>query len=359
VSGLWTIAWLALAAAGAQAGTSQVDVREQRYLGLDQLLKILELSPRAYTLENTNQVGRAGLVERMYPQRRAPIDHPWCGPAGTAPPAAFPIEKAAARQIERGRRHLAAGRIERAETAFRRALAIQPNAYPALLGLGQLELKKNRPAFALPLFHRARVDNPDDPLVFRLLGDAVAADHLGDQARAFYIQALARRPRDPQVLAGLARLGLAPPADLFRPRAAAKRQGGRMAVYYDATVPASRAWLAWAAARAAWLGEPDLRLRFGGTAERTDWSTQQELFCLDCLLGTYLEARRSGKMARLADLERLLEIKARGMLTEYVLYAMGTRLDPNAALMLTTDQRRQMETFLDLFVVPKSRAEAP
>ncbi len=345
--------------AGDPTGSSQVDIRQQRYLGVDQLMKILELSPRPYSVQNTEQLLGQDLVSKMYAQRVAPIEHPFRGPDGLAPVAPFGVEKAAAKMIRAGQRHLAAGRQAKARAAFEAALAIQPNAYPAMLGLGRIALRNNQPAEALGLLQQAKVHNPDDPLTHRLLGDAAAARHLPAQARSHYVQALIRRPRDPETLAGLARLGIAPPADLFRPRAAARKHGGRIDIYADYGVAASRIWLAWAAARAAWLGEPGLRVRYGGSAERPDWSTQQELFCLACLLGNYLQARRAKKAAVQPDLERLLAIQKRHLLDEYVIYAIGSRLDPNAPLMLPAEQRKRMQAFVDLFVVPPLPEDAP
>ena len=73
---------------------------------------------------------------------------------------------------------------------------------------------------------------------------------------------------------------------------------------------------------------------------------------LQGMLQALAPRRRREQAPPLSDLERLLKIQARQLQTEYVIYAIGSRLDPNAPLMLPAEQRKRMEGFVDLFVVP-------
>ncbi len=363
------VRWLALSAllvlptaARAQTSVRVPVVRQQRYLGLDQMLTVMQDSRVAYNILALDQLRTSktkDLADLFFPGREKRVDRPWIEESGGKRRLIrYPLDPRAARLIARGERLLRKGRMKESRKAFESALGIQPGCYLALVHLGRWHLKEGSADEALGFFNRAVVFNPDDADTYRYKGDAAAALGLLDQARAHYVEALARAPRDPATLAALTRhqrrLGVTVVSDLFRPRALARREGGQISIYVDHNDPSSRIWMAYAAAKAVWAGELQVRSEYGG-AEKDDWSTEEEFFCLYALLGHYLAARERGIAARDPALERIKSILGAGYLFEYVLYEMASRTDPNIMVKLDIQQRRRMERFIDGFAVPGTK----
>jgi tetratricopeptide (TPR) repeat protein len=73
-------------------------------------------------------------------------------------------------------------RPDEAAEAYRRAIAVAPHYADPLNGLGALEVERDRPAAALPLFERALALAPDHQEV--RLNRAIALQLAGDAAAA-------------------------------------------------------------------------------------------------------------------------------------------------------------------------------
>jgi tetratricopeptide (TPR) repeat protein len=336
------------------------ELKEQQYLGLDQLWSIMHASKRQYTVSPLSQLRQIDLAKGFFPAQRNRLKRPLVETAGQDRKVInFRLSRKAARLIKRGDRMLSRRKYAHAIQAYEAALDVQPNCYPALLGLGRLQVARGEPTDGLAFLHRAQVFNPDDPALHRAKAEAALARGQGVQALRHLVQALSRAPRDEAVL-GLARreaksLNVRVARSLFTPRALARSEGRKMAIYMDSADPASRAWTAYAAAKAVWQGEPEVRKRYGGDQPDASWSTEQEFFSINALLGNYTAARQAGTIERLPSVERILAILQQGLLFEFVMYEMASRIDPNLLVAQTPKQRERMIRFIDRFVLVPQR----
>ncbi|MEP6690095.1 MAG: tetratricopeptide repeat protein [Gemmatimonadaceae bacterium] len=95
--------------------------------------------------------------------------------------AEIPKEQQAWFNLRVGDIEMRNGRIDRAETAFRAGLAIEPSDYRLLAALSRLELVRGRPQSAIPYGERA-IATMLDPATLGTLSDAYLA--IGDSAKS-------------------------------------------------------------------------------------------------------------------------------------------------------------------------------
>ncbi len=108
-------------------------------------------------------------------------------------------------QINLGSGYLHAGDSDRAEAAFRRALALNPDHPLGYYNLGLVALRRGRADEASAWFERALALAPRSWEVYQGLGEAAMAGGRSDEAAAALRQAVALNPRDAKAHA---RLGL-------------------------------------------------------------------------------------------------------------------------------------------------------
>lgn len=117
----------------------------------------------------------------------------------------------AAEVLAEGLAHQRAGRLDRAEACYRRALALSPGNPNAVQLLGMLEFQRGRLPAAEALLRRAVASRPDIPFFHGNLGLVLQAHGKWDEALAAYGRALALSPADAGLLnsraALLARMG--------------------------------------------------------------------------------------------------------------------------------------------------------
>lgn len=336
------------------------ELKGQEYLGLDQLWAIMHASKLNYSVSPLAQLRQTDLAKGFFPARHKRLDRPLVDTASQNRKVVnFRLSRKAARLVKRGDTMASRRKYAPAIKAYEAALATQPNCYPALMGLGRMQVAQGKPTDGLPFLLRAQVFNPDDPALHLAKGEAALAMGQGDQALRHFAQALSRAPRNQAVLTAARReagsLKVRVESPLFAPRALARSEGRKIAIYMDTADPESRAWTAYAAAKAVWQGEPEVRKRYGGNQANAGWSTEQEFFSLYALLGNYTAARRAGTLTRLPSVERIMKILQQGLLFEYVMYEMASRIDPNLLVAQAPKQRARMIRFIDQFVLVPQR----
>src|SRR5262249_559916 len=100
-------------------------------------------------------------------------------------------------------------RLDQAEKAFRRALAVDPRDPHACLNLAVLLHRFGRPQEALPLYEKAAALSPHKGYALPGLADILRGQGDFNGAYWLYQRALVRRPDWPPTRLGLARLSLA------------------------------------------------------------------------------------------------------------------------------------------------------
>jgi tetratricopeptide (TPR) repeat protein/4-amino-4-deoxy-L-arabinose transferase-like glycosyltransferase len=167
-----------------------------------------------------------------------------------------------------------AGRVNEAETEFRRSLELDPSYAPAELNLGSLLAAAGRPDKAVPHFRRATELDPTYARARYNLGSAL--EDLGDRdgAMAAYGRASRLDPGWPPPLEGMARLRYV--AGDFGAAETLFRQLAQMPAHADADDPEEVA--EWAAPRGRAMFYLDLMERrrqlgdlLGGTADKPEW----------------------------------------------------------------------------------------
>jgi tetratricopeptide (TPR) repeat protein len=119
------------------------------------------------------------------------------GSGGPRSPAAAPRRRGAvsvAALLDEGAAHAAAGRLDEAAWAYALAERADPMDYRAPMSLATLDLRRGRPAQALPRLRRAAALRPDLYAAWRNLAAAAQALALWDEAADAYARALALRP---------------------------------------------------------------------------------------------------------------------------------------------------------------------
>jgi aspartate beta-hydroxylase len=110
----------------------------------------------------------------------------------TASAAALPL--AAQSQLETARNAAAQGRIDEAESAFRRVLELAPDWPEALNFLGVCALMRQRPEEAVTLLLRAQALAPDDAEILKSLGQAYRRSGRLEEAAASLRAAVGHAP---------------------------------------------------------------------------------------------------------------------------------------------------------------------
>src|SRR5262249_35069211 len=195
--------------------------------------------------------------------------------------------------------------------------------------------KSGDPRTAVEIYDRGLALNRDDFRLHFFRADALFAQGRDADALAGYVRALVLRPRRPSVLGNLnraaGRLGIVVRAHPFLPHASVSVEGDRIEVDYD-----DGPWRYYGLCKALWRHER------GG-----EWSTGEEHDCLGVLLDAYHEAHGAPDAA----LDRLAAIVRDGLLDEFIVYEIGSRLFPDLTLLLADSQREQVRTFVERYVV--------
>lgn len=184
-----------------------------------------------------------------------------------------------------------------------------------------------------------------------------------DDAVEHYGWGLTVRPRYDGILQVLGRnekaLHLKVADQPFHLRAAVRKTDDGASVFYDDARPY---WLAYGLVRAALLGSPEVRRRLGtddGRSPTAAWSSKEEQYALIGLISGYRHHRSTEKIPADPQLERLSTILDSGMLLEFVLYEVASRMHPHLVATLDDEMQRHVHTFVKRFVMGVPAAPHP
>lgn len=341
-----TVAW----------GIDPVASRSKPFLHPAQILQRLAASPiecRTAGIETLQDVARGRLADETWKQRVRPIEYPkvkrrngritlepWTRPRTVDEP----MEKAELAFQQRD--------YQEAARWYRKTLDVAPDFYIAHAYLGDTHLfGASGPKAALAEYDQAIATNPNDYRVYFFRANAHR--HLDDMKSmlADLRRSLVLKPRNPILLGALQRarglMGRAEP-EVFVPRGFVRKEGDTVGVYADSARPE---WLAWANCKALWLVDERHRKEMVGSPDH-GWSTVEELECLGSLMGVYESRKVSGEGGTDDRLEVLSRIIRDGLAPAFVVYELGSRVDPQIVLRLDDPFREMMARYVEKYVLP-------
>ncbi|QSQ16431.1 tetratricopeptide repeat protein [Myxococcus landrumensis] len=319
------------------------------FLSPAQVMKRMEASAVQYRVEGRDSPP-GGWADQLWPQRVSPREAPrvkeengervivdWPG----NPPAVNAL-------LDEAEPHFEARRYAEAAKLYEQATNTCPDCYLAWNFRGDAALFSGDAATALEHYRRAIQVNPNDHRSWFFQGNALARLGRFKEALDSWAWCLVLNPRYAiirDMFRNNAGLGLAVLDEAIVPRGYAEWAGEAVSVQFDPDHDPS--WLAFANCKALWLGEPSHRREMTGSADER-FSTLEEVECLGSALVVHGNRKDKGETDHGSDpsLDRLTAITQDGMLTEAVLFEVGTRIHPQIVLTLDDDVRQRLKTYV-------------
>ena len=339
--------------------TKKKKEKDSSYLRPPELMKLAESSQVGYVLHPTSDLEGLSVEDfpdATWPMRSAGPEFPWVSTSsaeGSRSVVDYPLEPECIAALNEAEPLFEAKQYGPALEKYLDAEQKFPRCYVAHSHAGDAYLFQGLADQALRSYERAIELNPFDYRSWFYKGHALLK--LGEfaQARSAFVQSLALRPRNPNVMKFVERhaeeLGVTTELDAFSPKALARKEGDAIAVYVAGDGPSW--WLVWGMCKALWIGEPDLRKRRTGGTDH-DWTSTEELDCLAATLENYSALREQGEASDPA-MDRLLDITEDGMLGEFVMYEIGSRIWPPLTLTLPDAERANLARFVEAHVLPR------
>ncbi|HYV65034.1 MAG TPA: hypothetical protein VE964_02255 [Myxococcales bacterium] len=330
-----------------------------KLLRLSEMKKRMEASTTAsYVIQDLSELKGVKMQDALgilYPQLVAPVAN-------------------AQVEVVNGKRKVVAApcgpaekKIEEAEGLFQRkefgtarklydeAIALAPACYVAHAYRGDADLFAGDAASALGHYDRALVINPDDASVHFFRSTALRQLGRTEEMKTELRWAMALRPRNPTVLQivnrSVGRLGLRVEDVGVNLWGFARKEGDSVGIYFDEKQPA---WLGYALCKGFWLGDPDHRREMTGSTEVL-FTLEGERECLVALLTAY-ETEREKRTDE--TLERLYRIVESGAGDAWIVYELGSRVDPQIMLKVTPKLQREVLEFVTKYVMVDEAAPA-
>ncbi|RKH72449.1 tetratricopeptide repeat protein [Corallococcus interemptor] len=328
---------------------------KQTLLTLPEILQRMEASPVKYSLGEKDSPPD-GWADTLWPQRIEPLPYARVvregGNATLAPPYSDPESE---RLLAEAEPHFQANRFDEAAKLYARATEVCPKCANAWIFRGDAALFAGKAEEALGHYRKAAEHNPDDYRGHFFQGHALSRLGRRAEAREAFATALVLNPRLPtlrKLLKMYPGFGLVITPDVMVPHGMAERTETGVSAVYDGHY--GTAWLAFAACKALWLGEPSHRKEMTGSDSDTQFTSTEELECLNAVLTGY-EVAKEQKDADAAvpdeGLERMERIVEAGMADMLVLFELASRVHPQATLTLSDDVRQRLRAYVLEFVL--------
>ncbi len=235
---------------------------------------------------------------------------------------------------------------------YRKAAQLEPSYYLAYAYLGDALLFGDEDLEgALAQYEKAIALNPDDYRLYFFRSTVHRKLQHGAQSIADLRHALMLKPHN-EVLLNMVRnsrgaSGLRAEPDVFVPRAFVRRADETKV---DVFVDARPEWVAWAMCKALWLDDKAYRKERTGSDTST-WHSLEDYECIANLVSVYVSQRDSKEGPRDDRLERLEAIVKDGLLTPFVLYEFGARVNPMLTVQLPAAQQALITKYIERYVL--------
>jgi tetratricopeptide (TPR) repeat protein len=331
---------------------------KKHFLTPAEVIKIMDESKTVYRLEDSlaklTPGERQDLAATLFPQACAPIGYPRLVQKDGRPSVQeFLFNNEAVDLIAKAETYFDKKDYEGARQNYELALQADPDCYMAIANIGDCYQFSDQPEKSLLEYEKAILKNPADHRLFFFRGDALLKLGRLEDAKKSYIHSLMLRPRYSYALkvidATRELLKTSVRDSLFRPQALARRQGEEVCVYVDLE-KGGAPWLAYANAKAVWLGEAGHRLEMTGRSEYA-WSMVEERECLANLLAVYTSSLENKTVTPDPDLDILKRIFDNGDLDLFILYEIYTRICPYGMLVQPVETQNKVEQYIQKYMV--------
>ncbi|RKG82975.1 tetratricopeptide repeat protein [Corallococcus exercitus] len=330
----------------------------ERLLSLKEIFERMEASSVKYELREKDSPP-GGWADALWPQRVEPVPYARVVREGSTATLAPPhYDPESERLLAEAEPHYQADRFDEAAKLYARATEVCPRCVNAWIFRGDAALFSDKPEEALGYYHQAAELNPDDYRGHFFQGHALARLGRRAEAREAFASALVLNPRLPtlrKLLEANPGFGLVITPDVVVPRGFAERTETGVAATYDGHYGA--AWLAFAACKALWMGEPSHRKEMTGSDSDSRFTSTEELECLNAALsGHELEKTKKKEDTTIQTipdkgLERLERIAEAGMADMLVLFELAPRVHPQATLTISADVRQRLRAYVLEYVL--------
>jgi tetratricopeptide (TPR) repeat protein len=325
---------------------------------IDELYKIMEASEVTYTImsiDKLKDLKPEQFIDIYFPVKQSKHAFPWIKTTSKSRELhEYPFHPEALKLLKKAEPLFKKRRFEEAMALYKKALSHQKDCYVAMSHIGDCFLLSGKPQKAIEYYDQAIAANPDDHRTFFYKGNALTALKRWKEAKEAYIDALTRFPRHPGSLSVLIasqnQFLVDVRRNFFLPRALARREGDRVAIYLDMQDEHGMAWTTYAICKAVWIGEPEHRKEASGKSDSI-WSNLEEQECIGNMMAKYLSQRLTFQVRPKIEFERIFKTKEDGYFLQFLIYEIGSRMIPDVMIMADQEQRIKMKEFIRRYVV--------
>lgn len=321
------------------------------------ILKIMTESKTAYVVNSLDKLKpeeARNLAGLLFSPGCAPINNPrveWTG--GQATVQEYQFKSKAVELVRKAETSFSEKKYEKARKIYEQALRADPDHYLAIAYIGDCYLFSGQVEKALSEYDKAILKNPHDHRLFFFRGNALMRLGKVEDARQCYIHALMLRPRYSYVLKVVnlpqSPLSMNVRESIFQPPVLVRKEGTGVAIYFDADKTGAH-WLAYANAKAVWLGEPSHRQKMIGKTD-PGWSTTEERECLANLMAVYVTSLNEKTIHPEPDLEIVKQIFDNNDVEPFLLYEVYTRICSWGMLMMPDETQKKVEQYIQKYMI--------
>ncbi len=262
--------------------------------------------------------------------------------------------------VQEGEAAFSKGDFDAAIAAYAKALALDPNNYPAALYTGDIYFRKKQWDTAGEWFARAIRANADGEQAYRYWGDALLQAGKVDEARAKYIGAIIAQPYQRSAWVGLVQLAQRSGKQLTAPRidtpAITTTASGAMTVQIDPknfnAETGTNLWIGYPGIRSLWQKER-FRQQYP-KEENYRHSLAEEYDALHTVAMVVRNAVKDGKIKSLdPQLATLLKLDDAGLLESYILLSRPDQGIAQDYMAYRSTHRDKLRQYIEEFVVAK------
>lgn len=328
-----------------------------KYLSNQQIYKIMEESKVHYNILSMDHLPDSlkgkSFDAILFPRMAAPISYPTLKKTDSG----FTVIESrfnedAVSFFEKAEKYYGEKNYDAAIEQYNSAIKADSTMYLAHLYLGDCYLNTEKTEEALKCYQNANRINPYD---YRTsFFQATALGKLGrfEEVTEKYRDALVVKPRHNNIMLVAGKMSsllkISVTDDAFIPKSLALK--GPDSIYAYFSVDESSAWLAYALAKSVWLGEE----KIDGLKEadsKAYWGTTEEKQAIIALLDAYDGTKVNEDFKQDSYLEKLRLIVADGLLDAFILYEIGSKIDPNLILRMPADVKEEVRKYISKYVL--------